>query len=139
MLEDEERKRLQSEAEEAGLPYEMEKDQYDGAMEEGAEQNALLVCGERTAEDRSRIRSQVPEAKSGGFRHFSPKLRTLENQTQAVFVRSEERRPPTTRSRRLYVEYKCIMAVFTLSLWKAQVWAIYVNSIKGSCPKLVTI
>ena len=37
------------------------------------------------------------------------------------------------------VEYKCIMAVFTLSFWIAQVSAISVNSIKGSCPKLVTI
>ena len=31
-----------------------------------------------------------------------------------------------------FVEYKFIMAVFTLSLWTTQVWAIYVNSIKGS-------
>ena len=38
-----------------------------------------------------------------------------------------------------HVEYKCIMDVFTLSPWTTQVWAIYVNSIKGSCPKLVTI
>ena len=37
------------------------------------------------------------------------------------------------------VEYECIMAVFTLSLWTTQVWAIYVNSVKGSCPKSVTI
>ena len=37
------------------------------------------------------------------------------------------------------VEYECIMAVFTLSLWTAQVRAISVNSTKGNCPKLVTI
>ena len=37
------------------------------------------------------------------------------------------------------VEYECIMAVFTLSLWTAQVWAIFVNSVKGSFPKIVTI
>ena len=37
------------------------------------------------------------------------------------------------------VEYECTMAVFTLSLWIPQVWAIYVNSIKGSCPRIVTI
>ena len=37
------------------------------------------------------------------------------------------------------VEYKCIMDIFTLSLWTTQVRAICVNSIKGSCPKLVTI
>ena len=38
-----------------------------------------------------------------------------------------------------YVEYKCIMDVFTLSPWTAQVRAICVNSINGSFPKLVTI
>ena len=38
-----------------------------------------------------------------------------------------------------FVEYECIMAVFTRSLWTAKVWAIFVNSIKGSCPKIVTI
>ena len=32
-------------------------------------------------------------------------------------------------------EYKCIMDVLTLSPWTTQVRAIYVNSIKGSCPK----
>ena len=37
------------------------------------------------------------------------------------------------------VEYERIMAVFTLSLWIVQVWAISVNSIKGSCPRIVTI
>ena len=37
------------------------------------------------------------------------------------------------------VEYECIMTVFTLSLWTAQVRAISINSIKGSFPKLVTI
>ena len=37
------------------------------------------------------------------------------------------------------VEYECIMTVFTLSLWTTQVWAIFVNSIKGSCPRIVTI
>ena len=31
------------------------------------------------------------------------------------------------------VEYQCIMDVFTLSSLSAQVWAIYVNRIKGSC------
>ena len=33
------------------------------------------------------------------------------------------------------VEYQCIMDVFTLSSLIAQVRAIYVISIKGSCPK----
>ena len=33
------------------------------------------------------------------------------------------------------VEYQCIMDVFTLSSLIARVRAIYVNSIKGSCPK----
>ena len=33
------------------------------------------------------------------------------------------------------VEYKCIMDVFTLSPWTAQVRAIFINSIKGNCPK----
>ena len=33
----------------------------------------------------------------------------------------------------------CIMAVFTLSLWTPQGWAISIKSIKGSCPKIVTI
>ena len=42
-------------------------------------------------------------------------------------------------SRVLYVEYKCIMDVFTLYPWTAHVQAIYVNSINGSCPKWVTI
>ena len=37
------------------------------------------------------------------------------------------------------VEYQCIMDVFTLSSLIAQVRAICVNSIKGSCPKWVTI
>ena len=37
------------------------------------------------------------------------------------------------------VEYECIMAIFTLSLWTTQVWAISVNSIKGSYPRTVTI
>ena len=35
----------------------------------------------------------------------------------------------------LAVEYQCIMVVFTLSSLSAQVRAIYVNRIKGSCPK----
>ena len=33
------------------------------------------------------------------------------------------------------VEYQCIMIVFTLSSLSAQVRAIYVNRIKGRCPK----
>ena len=33
------------------------------------------------------------------------------------------------------VEYRCIMGVFTLSSLIAQVRAISVNSIKGSCPE----
>ena len=33
------------------------------------------------------------------------------------------------------VEYQCIMVVFTLSSLSAQVRAICVNRIKGSCPK----
>ena len=33
------------------------------------------------------------------------------------------------------VEYQCIMVVFTPSSLSAQVRAIYVNRIKGSCPK----
>ena len=37
------------------------------------------------------------------------------------------------------VEYQCIMDVFTLSSLIAQVRGICVNSIKGSCPKWVTI
>ena len=37
------------------------------------------------------------------------------------------------------VEYECIMAIFTLSLWTTQVWAISINSVKGSCPKTITI
>ena len=41
MLEDEERSRLQSKADEVGLPFEMVEDRYDGATEEGAGQNAL--------------------------------------------------------------------------------------------------
>ena len=67
MLEDEERMRPQSEAEEANLPYEMAEDRYDGAMEEGAEQNALSICGERMAEDKAKN----PIAGSGsGVRRF---------------------------------------------------------------------
>ena len=46
---------------------------------------------------------------------------------------------PCIRPLRGSVEYECIMAVFTLSLWTSQVRAISVNSIKGSCPKLVTL
>ena len=38
-----------------------------------------------------------------------------------------------------FVEYQCIMDVFTLSSLSAQVRAICVISIKGSCPKWVTI
>ena len=49
------------------------------------------------------------------------------------------RRHPKKRNnaplRVIAVEYKCIMDVFTLSLWIAQVQDICVNSIKGSCPK----
>ena len=52
MLEDEERMRLQSEAKGAGLPYETAEDRYDGTTEEGAEQNSLSVCEERTIEDK---------------------------------------------------------------------------------------
>ena len=37
------------------------------------------------------------------------------------------------------IEYQCIMVVFTLSSLSAQVRAICVNKIKGSCPKWVTI
>ena len=47
--------------------------------------------------------------------------------------------PTKAASTGLIVEYECIMAIFTLSLWTTQVWAIYVNSIKGNCPKIVTI
>ena len=35
----------------------------------------------------------------------------------------------------VFFEYQCIMVVFTLSSLSAQVRAIYVNRIKGSCPK----
>ena len=38
---------------------------------------------------------------------------------------------PCIRPLRGSVKYKCIMDVFTLSPWTAQVWAIYVNSIKA--------
>ena len=53
MLDDEERMRPQSEAEGANLPYEMAEDRYDGTAGEGAEQDALLDNGERTAEDKA--------------------------------------------------------------------------------------
>ena len=43
--------RLQSEAEGADLPYEMVEDRYDSTTEEGAKQNALPTCRERTTEN----------------------------------------------------------------------------------------
>ena len=42
---------------------------------------------------------------------------------------------PCIRPLKGSVEYQCIMDVFTLSSLIAQVRAIYVISIKGSCPK----
>ena len=53
ILEDEERGKLQSEAEGSDFPYKLGEDWYDSSTEEGAEQNALSVCGERTAEDKA--------------------------------------------------------------------------------------
>ena len=53
MLDDEERMRPQSEAEGANLPYEMAEYRYDGTTGEGAEQDALLDNGERTAKDKA--------------------------------------------------------------------------------------
>ena len=43
MLEDEERKRPQAEAEEADLPYEIVEVQYDGTTEGGVGPNTLLM------------------------------------------------------------------------------------------------
>ena len=53
-----------------------------------------------------------------------------EGKTTPITISDEER--PTKEQP---VEYKCIMDVFTLSPWTAQLRAICVNSIKGSCPK----
>ena len=72
MLEDEERKRLQSEAEEANLPYEMAEDRYDGTTEGGAEQNTLSTCGNRTAKDKAKISIADSECGFWRFRARQP-------------------------------------------------------------------
>ena len=72
MLEDEERKRLQSEAEGADLPYEMVEDRYDGPTGEGAEQNALSVDGERTAKDKVEDPIAGMDSKVRRFRATQP-------------------------------------------------------------------
>ena len=74
MLEDEERRRPQSKAEEAYLPYEMAEDRYHGTTEEGAGQNTLPTCGERTTEDNARI--PIVGSESGVWRFQAPQPET---------------------------------------------------------------
>ena len=67
ILKEEERSRPQVDAEETDMPYEMAEDRHDGATKEGAEQNALWTCGDRTAKDKA----EIPIANSeSGVRQF---------------------------------------------------------------------
>ena len=70
MLEEEERSRSQADAEEMDLPYEMVEDRYDGATKEGAEQNALSICRDKTAKDKAEILIVDPES---GVWRFQPR------------------------------------------------------------------
>ena len=63
MLKDDERRRPQVDTEETDLAHEMAGDWYNGATEEGAEQNALSTCGDRTAEDKTDI--PIADSESG--------------------------------------------------------------------------
>ena len=76
MLKDEERERLQSEAEEVDLPYEMAEDRYHGTTEEGAERNAVSVCGERMAEDK--VENPIADSESRVWRSRAPQPETLD-------------------------------------------------------------
>ena len=68
MLEDEERMRLQSEAEGANLPYDMAEDRYDGTTGKGADQAALSDNGERTAKDKAEDPIACTKSKVRWFR-----------------------------------------------------------------------
>ena len=37
------------------MPYEIVEDRYDGATEDGAEQNTLSACGNRTTKDKAEL------------------------------------------------------------------------------------
>ena len=50
------------------MPYEMAEDWYDGAIEEGAEQNALSTCGDRTAKGKAEIPIEDLESGDQQFR-----------------------------------------------------------------------
>ena len=73
MLKDEERMRLQSEAEGANLPYEMAEDWYDDTTGEGAEQDALSETEERMAKDKDDNPIAGKESKVWRFRARQPK------------------------------------------------------------------
>ena len=94
MLEDEERMRLQSEAEGADLPYEMVEDRYDSTTEEGAKQNALPTCRERTTENL--IADTESEVRR--FREPLPKTLDIGESNPGGVCEIRERRPPTARN-----------------------------------------
>ena len=85
MLEDEERMRLQSVAQGASLPYEKVKDRYHVPRERVRNKTLSRKMKKERPRTRPRIRSQVPKAKSGGFKHPNLKLERLENKTQEGF------------------------------------------------------
>ena len=64
--------RPQADAEETDLPYEMAEDRYDGATEEGAEQNALSTCRDRTTKDKTKIPIADSESGVRRFRAHQP-------------------------------------------------------------------
>ena len=101
----------------------------DSSQHEEAETSRRPEPVEKATERPSKKTNWTQEAVENGPAGQKPIKIKLED-----FI--QKNRQETTKED---VKYECIMAVFTLSLWTAQVWAISVNSIKGSCPKIVTI
>ena len=66
ILKEEERSRPQVDAEETDMPYEMAEDRHDGATKEGAEQNTLSACGNRTTKDKAEL--PIGDSESGHWR-----------------------------------------------------------------------
>ena len=74
MLEEEERRRPQAETEKTDLPHATAEDRYHGTTGEGAEQNALSTCGDRTAKDEAEIQIAEPERWDQRFRACQPEI-----------------------------------------------------------------
>ena len=107
------------EAEEESLPCETTEDWYDGTTGEGARQDTLPTKGKGTAKDKAEDPIVAAKARSGSFRRLSPRLQTLDNQTQAEFGRSREGRLPSARGRWLWTR------------------ALTVRTILRVCPRLL--